>query len=111
MSVVDQWDWSKVRFVEEENDEAEIDVNTKIQMALYDFENSCNIIPNRIVMGYNLLNKLIAQLFDTLPMKAVEDMKKEPTIKYEGIPVVVDYNNPDNLEVGYMAKWMEAKKG
>lgn len=109
MSEVDNWDWSKIRFVEEEKDEAEEDVDAKIQMALYEFENSCNIIPNRIVMGYNLVNKLIAQLFDTLPVKTIEEMKKEPTIKYEGIPVVVDYNNPEVLEVGYMSRWIENK--
>ena len=107
MSEVDNWDWSKIRFVEEEKDNDEEDVDEKIQMALYDFENSCNIIPNRIVMGYNLINKLIAQVVDNFPMKVIEEMKKEPTIKYEGIPVVVDYNNPNNLEVGYMSRWME----
>ena len=109
MSEVDNWDWSKVRFVEEEKNEAEEDVNAKIQMALYEFENSCNIIPNRIVMGYNLVNKLIAQLFDGVPTAIVEHMKKEPIIKYEDIPVVVDYNNPEVLEVGYMSRWMENK--
>ena len=27
--------------------------------------------------------------------------------EYKGIPIKVDYENPELLEVGYMVKWME----
>jgi hypothetical protein len=29
--------------------------------------------------------------------------------EYMGIPIHIDYDSPDILEVGYMVKWMENK--
>lgn len=93
-------------------DIASTDANMKVQLALYDFENSCNIIPNRIIMGYKSLDELRNQFFDNIPIKCMEETPKEKELgvayKYDGIPIMIDYNNPENLEVGYMSKWDES---
>lgn len=112
MSVVDQCDWSKVKPTEEVEEDSEMDVHMKVQAALYDFEVNCNIIPNRIIMGCNLVDKI--KDYSCIPIRTLEEMAKERRLgivcEYEGIPVFVDNNNPNNLEVGYMVKWLEPKR-
>ena len=93
----------------------EMDANMKVQCALYDFERVNGIRPNRIVMGYHLLDEITSMFYDmNIPMKTFEEMAKEQNLgvfcKYEGIPIKVDYDNPDILEVGCMTKWMENKE-
>ena len=90
----------------------EMDANMKVQCALYDFERINGIHPNRIVMGYHLLDEVVGQFYDmNIPMRTLEEVAREQKFgvrcEYEGIPVKVDYDNPDLLEVGYMVKWME----
>lgn len=92
----------------------EMDANMKVQCALYDFERVNGIRPNRIIMGHHLLDEVINQFYiNTAPMKTLEETAREQKLgvycKYEGIPVKVDYDNPDILEVGYMTKWLENK--
>ena len=92
----------------------EMNANMKVQCALYDFERVNGIRPNRIVMGYHLLDKVVSQFYDmNIPMKTLEEIAKEQKLgvycQYEGIPVKVDYDNPELLEVGYMVKWMKNK--
>ena len=96
-------------------DVLKMDANMKVQCALYDFERVNGIRPNRIVMGYHLLDEVVNQFYiNTVPMKTLEEVAREQKLgvycKYEGIPVKVDYDNPDLLEVGYMTKWLENKE-
>ena len=85
----------------------EADANMKVQMALYNFESIYNIHPNRITMGYHLSNELYMQfcqvrIFEEVPRK-VNGVRCE----YQGVPVKIDYDNPDILEVGYMVNYAE----
>lgn len=107
MSVVDTWSWNSIKPMEEE---FEMDTNMKVHCALYEFERTNGIRPNRIVMGYDLMEKVVNQFYYmNIPMKTLEEVVKEQKLgmycTYEGIPVKVDYDNPDILEVGYMMKY------
>lgn len=108
MSVVDQWDWSKVKPTEEIKEDSVMAVHEKIQDAIYSFEINCNIIPNRIIMGRNLVDKI--KDYNNILIRGLEAVAKEGNLgvvcEYEGIPVFVDDDNSDNLEVGYMVKWI-----
>ena len=88
----------------------EMDANMKVQCALYEFERVNGIRPNRIVMGYHLLDEVVNQFYCTnLPMSKLEKVAKEQNLgvrcEYECIPVKVYYDNPDMLEVGFMTKF------
>lgn len=94
----------------------EIDANTKVQTLLYGFERENGIRPNRIIMGCNLADELANQFYyNYIPIRTLEELAEMKnlgvTCEYEGIPIKIDYDNPDNLEVGYMVKWLEPKKG
>lgn len=111
MSVVDTWNWDKLKAEEEDY---KVTVDEKIQTTLYNFENDTGLRPNRIVMGCNLVDELAKQFYtNSIPMKTLKEMAENRnlgvTCKYEGIPIKVDYDNPDILEVGYMVNWMENK--
>lgn len=93
-------------------EEFKMDANMKVQCALYEFERVNGIRPNRITMGYHLVDELGRQfLMEIVPIKTLEemaDMRKLGVLReYEGIPIKVDYDNPDLLEVGYTTKWIE----
>lgn len=84
-----------------------VDVNTKVQLALNDFTNGFGIRPNRIVMGHSLLDEALDTFYDkNFTMKTLEEAARmqnlEVYCKYEGIPVKIDYDNPNTLEVGCM---------
>lgn len=108
MSIVDTWDWDKLN-PEELEEPFEVDAHMKVQAAIYDFENDFGIRPNRIIIGHHLLDEIVDTFYDkNFTMKTLEEAVREQNLgmicKYEGIPVKVDYDNPDILEVGYMAK-------
>lgn len=109
MSMVDQWDWSKVKPTEETKEDSVMAAHEKIQDAIYSFEINCNIIPNRIIMGYDLANKI--KDYNCVLTGCWEEvgnrLNRGVVYEYEGIRVFIDYDNPDNLEVGYMNKWIE----
>jgi hypothetical protein len=89
-----------------------MNADMKVQCALYEFERVNGIRPNRIVMGYRLLDELVSQFYYmNVQMKTLEEAARERKLcvccEYEGIPVKTDYDNPELLEVGYMAKWTE----
>lgn len=113
MSIVDTWDWDKLK-LEAETENFEMDADTKVRTALYEFEMVNGIRPNRINMGYKLSDELMNQFYyNTIPVKTLAELAKEKSLgvwaEYEGIPVKIDYDNPDILEVGYMVKWTENK--
>ena len=92
----------------------EMSADMKVQMALHEFESHYNIRPNRITMGHHLVDELLHQTYwPYFPIRAFEDLVCKQKIgvfgKYEGIPVKIDYDNHDILEVGYMVEWMENK--
>ena len=92
----------------------EMSADMKVRCALYEFERINGIYPNRINMGYHLADELAEQFFySNIPIKTLEELARERNMgkiyEYEGIPVNVDYDNPDVLEVGYMTKWLENK--
>lgn len=110
MSVVDTWDWSKVKPTEEK--ECKITADEKVRTLLYGFEREYGVRPNRINMGWKLADELANQFY--YMRVSVMSMAKEDRDKlwaeYEGIPVKIDYDNPNTLEVGYMFKWIEPKR-
>ena len=113
MSIVDTWDWDKLD-TSEYDKEIEMTADMKVQTALYNFESNYNIRPNRIVMGHKLSDELAQQFYyNNIPIKTLTELVKMKNLgvwaEYEGIPVEIDYDNPDNLEVGYMVKWKENK--
>ena len=113
MSIVDTWDWDKVK-IKAETENFEIDTDTKVRTAIYEFENKFGFFPNRINMGHKLSDELANQFYyNTIPIQTFAELAKQKNFgvwaEYEGIPVKIDYDNPDILEVGYMVKWMENK--
>lgn len=92
MSVVDTWDWENIKSVEEHK----VTADEKVQAALYNYQAALRIRPNRITMGLNLLNELRREYWITISLKDVYE--------YEGIPITVDYKNPNILEVGYVMR-------
>jgi len=93
-----------------------VNADAKVRTLLYGFERENGIRPNRIIMGCDLVDELANQFYyNTIPIKTLEEMAEMRKLgvicEYEGVPVKVDYDNPNNLEVGYMVKWLEAKKG
>lgn len=110
MSIVDTWGWDKLN-INDFRDEFKMTADMKVRTALREFYNNCNIWPNKIIMGYHLVNELHKQFctevrsFEEVIAINNGDLKCE----YEGIPIDVDHDNPDVLEVGYMVKWMNSK--
>lgn len=107
MSVVDTWNWDKLKPTEETLEAFGIDANMRVQLALNDFENGFGIRPNRIVMGYHLLDEVVDTFYDkNFTMKILEEAARKQNLgvccEYHGIPVKVDYDNPNTLEVGCM---------
>ena len=96
MSVVDTWNWDNVKPTEED---CEVTADEKVQAALYNYQAVFRIRPNRITMGLNLLNELRRAYGITVSLNDVYE--------YEGIPITVDYKNPNILEVGYVMKLWE----
>ena len=92
MSIVDTWDWENIKFIEE----YEVTADEKVQAALYNYQAALRICPNRITMGLNLFNELRREYRVVFSFNDV--------YSYEGIPITVDYKNPDILEVGYVMK-------
>ena len=114
MSIVDTWDWDKLN-PEELEESLETDVHEKIHLMMYDFANRFGIYPNRINMGRKLVDEILNYLYysytNTRTLEEVAEERKTGIIgQYEGIPVKLDHDNPDILEVGYMVKWIESKE-
>lgn len=111
MSIVDTWDWDKLK-AEYEKDQIEMNADMEVQSALYEFENNYGIRPNRITMGYRIVDELTRIFIDNVvSLETLEELAKAQehgiVCEYEGIPINVDHDNPDTLEVGFMVKWME----
>lgn len=110
MSIVDTWDWDKLNLTEYDK-EFKMTADMKVRTALREFYECYGIWPNKIVMGYHLENELYRELISTI--RRLEDEKAiisgDVKCEYEGIPVDIDYNNPDILEVGVMAKWEDIR--
>lgn len=112
MSIVDTWDWDKLKI--EDVAEERLDADTKVRTAVYEFTDEFGYFPNRIIMGYKLLDEALNQFYcNTIPIKTLAELTEEKNLgvyaKYEGIPVEIDYKNPDRLEVGYMSEWLKNK--
>lgn len=93
----------------------EMNADMKVQTLLYGFERENGIRPNRIIMGYHLADELRNQFYyNYIPIRTLEEMAEMRnlgvTCEYEGIPIKIDYDNPNILEVGYMVKWLESKQ-
>ena len=92
MSVVDTWDWEKIKPIEDYF----VSADEKVQAALWNFQSAMRVRPNRITMGTNLLAELRRAYGFTI--------SSNDAYEYEGIPITVDYKNPNILEVGYVMK-------
>ena len=80
----------------------------KVRTAICEFVNHFNIYPNRIIMGYNLVEELHRQFISSvIPLREIERELGKLKCMYENIPIDIDYDNTNNLEVGYMVKWFE----
>lgn len=102
MSIVDTWDFSKID-TSVYDDDVDMDVDTKLFIALREFEEYYGVYPNRITMGFNLANELHAMF---CPIRTEKEVKGV-ICEYKGIPVDIDYVNRNKLEVGCMARWTE----
>jgi hypothetical protein len=112
MSVVDTWNWDKVKPTFKDTFEA--DTETKLHMLLHDFENDFGVSPNRINLGNKLVEELRNKYFaDIAPLGSLEEMaeiRRSGVVgEYEGVPIKVDYDNPYGIEVGCVIKWLEPK--
>lgn len=115
MSVVDTWDWDRLKPTEEALEAFGIDANMRVQLALSDFENGFSFRPNRIVMGYRLLNEIVDTFYDkNFTMETLEEAARKNNYRvcceYHGIPVEIDYDNPNTLEVGCMMSFTHRGK-
>lgn len=93
-----------------------MDTDMKLYSLLCRYEELYGIRPNKIIMGYKLIDELRAKFFSDFIMTSnAEGVKYIKTIKarheYEGISIVIDYDNPNTLEAGYVFEWLEPKKG
>ena len=88
-----------------------MDADSKVRILLYDFERVNGLRPNRITMGWKLADELANQFYymRVSVQRLTEVERSNLHAEYEGIPVKIDYDNPDILEVGYMVKWTENK--
>lgn len=75
----------------------EVTADEKVRAALWNFECAMGIRPNRITMGCNLSDELRRMYMCNAPSAKV-------VYEYEGIPVTIDYQKPNILEVGYAMK-------
>lgn len=92
-------------------EEFRMTADTKVKTLLYDFERIHGIRPNRITMGWKLADELANEFYymRVSVQRLTEEERNGFQAEYEGIPVKIDYKNPNILEVGYMVKWMENK--
>lgn len=77
--------------------DCEVAADEKVRAALYNYEAAMGIRPNRITMGCNLSDELRRMYMCNAPSAKV-------VYEYEGIPVTIDYQKPNILEVGYDMK-------
>ena len=83
----------------------------KMQVAINEFENHFGSRPNKIIMGYNLADELHRQFIQPIiPMKEIERELGKLKCMYENIPVDIDYDDVNRLEVGYMVRWFDFDK-
>lgn len=106
MSIVDTWDFSKID-TSVYDDYVDMDVETKLFIALREFEEHYGVRPNKIIMGNKLVNELHA-IFCSVKTLELEKKIKYTICEYKGIPINIDYDYPNNLEVGYMARLTES---
>lgn len=109
MSIVDTWDFSKINTSVYDYD-IDMDVETKLFIALREFEEHYGVRPNKIIMGNKLVNELNSIFCSLKTLEKVEKETKCVICEYKGIPINIDYDYPNNLEVGYMARWIEVEE-
>ena len=80
-------------------------INMKVRNSICEFYKFSGIYPNKIIMGYNLVNKLHKQFNTSKTLK--EAMMSGTTFEYDGIPISIDTSNLNRLEVGYMVDYMD----
>jgi hypothetical protein len=110
MSIVDTWDWDKID-TSVYDKSIKMNADMKARTILRDFYEHYGIWPNKIIMGYRLVDELRREFFGTVVTfeEAKVVLNGDVKCEYVGIPVDIDYDNPDRLEVGIMFKWMENK--
>lgn len=72
----------------------------KFQFNLYEFKDSFKPIPNKIILGYRLYDTLRSQI----PVYKADSNELISYVSFKGIPIEVDYDNPDKFEVEYMIR-------
>lgn len=80
--------------------------DTLVRRAISDYWGKIGFEPNKIILGYNLLNALRRDILHMdNPVDKLEELRLNVRYEYMGIPIEVDYNNPYALKVGYMADY------
>lgn len=102
MSVADNWKLDG--FLTEDKNNAWTEIDYRVRKALCEFEAKYNIHPNRIIMGYRLANELRGVLDERRTYRSILPMCDLLEFLYAGIPVELDYANPEKLSVGYMVE-------
>lgn len=110
MSIVDTWDWDKID-TSVYDEPIKMTADMKVRTALLEFYEHYGIWSNKIIMGYRLVDELRREFFGAVATfeEAKAVLNGDVKCEYEGIPVDIDYNNPDRLEIGIMVKWTGKK--
>lgn len=109
MSIVDTWDWNKID-TSTYDKPIKMTADMKVCTALREYEEHFGVRPNKIILGYNLVEELHRQFISSvIPIWDIEKELGKLKCMYENIPIDIDYDNADNLEVGYMVKWFNER--
>ena len=93
----------------------EFDANEMVQFAINKFCDDYGVYPNRVIVGSNLrkeLEKLRIRWMSYESLEMERRMKMEGigfVSAFQGIPVEIDYDNPDILKVGFMEEYKYPK--
>ena len=108
-SIVDTWDWDKLD-TSTYDEPIKMTADMKVQIAINEFENHTGVRPNKIIMGYKLVDELHRQFIQSvISIREIDRELGKSKRMYENIPVEIDCDDANRLEVGYMVKWFEQK--
>jgi hypothetical protein len=69
------------------------------------YECKYGFTPNKIVMGYDVYQYFQTQFYCEYVKEKDEYLGYKTTCAFWGVPIEVDYKNPNRLEIGHMIKF------
>lgn len=83
-----------------------VGTSEKIFKAMGSYRAKNNLLPNKLVIGYKMIDRLRREILHfNHPVDKLEDLRLKVKYEFYGVPVEVDYDNPDTLKVGYMVDY------